>query len=82
MSTSLVIDVDDAVQVDRLIEKLNEHGNRPDQVADALRELAAEAPARDTAWCSDDNCFMAASVLIGDRPFCTADGRDANGGSL
>lgn len=33
-------------------------------------------------WCSADGCFMEATVLIADRPFCTTDGRDANGGSL
>jgi hypothetical protein len=82
MSTPLVIDLDDVNQVDRLIEKLNEHGNRPDQVTDALRELAAETPVLDGKWCSADECFMPASVLIQDRPFCTTDGRDANGGSL
>lgn len=35
-----------------------------------------------TTWCSAPDCFMAASVLIADKPYCTADGRDANGGSL
>lgn len=81
-SALLVVDLDDTVQVDRLIDKLNEHGNTPDQVTDALRELAAETPTHDGKWCSADECFMPASVLIGDRPFCTTDGRDANGGSL
>ena len=33
-------------------------------------------------WCSDDDCFMAATVLIGGKPYCTEDGRAANGGSL
>ena len=33
-------------------------------------------------WCSADDCFMPASVLIDGKPYCTEDGRTANGGWL
>ena len=36
----------------------------------------------DQVWCSDPECFMPATVLVRDLPYCTADGRDASGGRL